>query len=1078
MKQCFPALILLMLSGGVSAQSLEQTISTNPENLILAPNETQIITVDYQDVSGEGVMSFTLQTFFSEAQLNLVPSVLFSSGSLNLNVSSTLQLDSDDLDNDTTTTHYFTHSWIDENIGQSNWPASGADGAYDVSLLTLTVTARETFSGPAAINFVKFEGGPEFTANSVQVNRFIPAPNFIEEPSSVTVQADSLLTEVSLIPPAVDDASAVLTNDAPMEGFGFGETIVTWTATNMNGLTSTITQTVIVMEPLAPEVTFEPELAFEAVGVLSALPTSLLQLADADADYTITRDPATELPLGTHEITWTVTNSTGQSTTVTQTVTIADTTAPVFDELPPVTIDATGVTTLVTAETLLPVTATDNLDGDLVAELVTNEPLVSGEHVIEWQVSDAQGNRAVASQTIRINPQVVIQSLDFVELGDIVQAHVSLLGEAPVYPVIIDYTVTSSAEVSFDNLMPLSIDGGQTGTITLALPNDGTLDAGDTIAIALTSGENAVISGSPTYVANLILGNEAPIVGLALQQGDAQTRIVFANAEPVIITASVADINLADSHSLTFDTLHPELIDLNQDDDPQTFEFSADALAPGVYVMTVTASETNTEEALSSSTELLFIVESEAVVLSAENDTDKDGIPDSEEGLSDSDNDGIPDFQDNSEVTSQLPLDENFSNPLETAPGMTLRLGTTAIAAQGVNASHAVIDTEQLTTHGDDGESTEDATDTDFEAISDIVDFEVINLPAVGISVPIIIPLPDGVSLSANTVYRKFDASIGWVTFIDDGDNTIGSAPLTELGQCPRVDSEAYIAGLNEGHQCVKLTLVDGGIYDQDGEANGKVADPGVFAVEVVNLAPTAVISGATSISENQTLMLDASASNDPESQSLSYGWQQVAGPSATLEANGAMLTVSAPDITSDTTLSFTVTVSDGKNETTSEPFDVVVTPQPSTVIAQVTASGSQTNNQFNPGSTVTLNAGGSTDSDGNLLTYSWIQTAGSSVALSSTSTASVSFTAPSATTSSVLSFTVTVSNGQGADTSVDEKSISVTIAAQSNSSSSNTGGGSSNSSSSGGGGSTGWLILCTVGIAARRRVNTMRVHG
>ena len=47
-------------------------------------------------------------------------------------------------------------------------------------LLTLTVTARETFSGSAAINFVKFEGGPEFTANSVQINRFIPAPNFIE----------------------------------------------------------------------------------------------------------------------------------------------------------------------------------------------------------------------------------------------------------------------------------------------------------------------------------------------------------------------------------------------------------------------------------------------------------------------------------------------------------------------------------------------------------------------------------------------------------------------------------------------------------------------------------------------------------------------------------------------------------------------------------------------------------------------------------------------------------------------------------------------------------------------------------
>jgi hypothetical protein len=76
-------------------------------------------------------------------------------------------------------------------------------------------------------------------------------------------------------------------------------------------------------------------------------------------------------------------------------------------------------------------------------------------------------------------------------------------------------------------------------------------------------------------------------------------------------------------------------------------------------------------------------------------------------------------------------------------------------------------------------------------------------------------------------------------------------------------------------------------------------------------------------------------------------------------------------------------------------------------------------------GATVTLNGSASTDSDGTIAAYSWSQTAGPSVTLSSASAAQPTFTAPLVDSATALTFTLTVTD-DGDLTDTDTVTITV----------------------------------------------------
>jgi hypothetical protein len=95
--------------------------------------------------------------------------------------------------------------------------------------------------------------------------------------------------------------------------------------------------------------------------------------------------------------------------------------------------------------------------------------------------------------------------------------------------------------------------------------------------------------------------------------------------------------------------------------------------------------------------------------------------------------------------------------------------------------------------------------------------------------------------------------------------------------------------------------------------------------VEQVDHAPTADAGSPLTVNAGTLVILDGTASSDPDGDPLAYQWTQVAGPAVSL-ANGATATPSfgAPAVAGPTALVFRLTVSDSL--LVSEPDDVTVT--------------------------------------------------------------------------------------------------------------------------------------------------------
>lgn len=185
---------------------------------------------------------------------------------------------------------------------------------------------------------------------------------------------------------------------------------------------------------------------------------------------------------------------------------------------------------------------------------------------------------------------------------------------------------------------------------------------------------------------------------------------------------------------------------------------------------------------------------------------------------------------------------------------------------------------------------------------------------------------------------------------------------------------------------------------------------------EAANVAPTANAGVDQSVATGALTTLNGSASSDPEGEPLSYAWTQTAGTTVTLSSASAASPTFTPATAGVRT--FQLVVTDGTGATSTDTVAITVTS--GNVPPTANAGVDQT---ILVGNLVTLNGTGSTDPDGTIASYLWSQTAGTAVTLSSTTTASPTFTPA---TAGVRTFSLVVTDDGGATSTADLVTITV----------------------------------------------------
>ena len=184
----------------------------------------------------------------------------------------------------------------------------------------------------------------------------------------------------------------------------------------------------------------------------------------------------------------------------------------------------------------------------------------------------------------------------------------------------------------------------------------------------------------------------------------------------------------------------------------------------------------------------------------------------------------------------------------------------------------------------------------------------------------------------------------------------------------------------------------------------------------------------------NDTIILDGSQSEDADGNVLSFLWQQVSGDALTLNnSSTASPQFIAPE--AGGTFVFSLIVNDGLADSNADDMTVTITAVNPLLFANAGEDQTVRNNV-----TVTLNSENSSVPNGAILNYTWKQTGGTSVILSSTSISSPTFTSPNLDNNSTdiaLSFSLVISNGE---TNSASDSVIITVSNTNTAPTANTG--------------------------------------
>ncbi|RMH48222.1 MAG: hypothetical protein D6694_00755, partial [Gammaproteobacteria bacterium] len=211
-------------------------------------------------------------------------------------------------------------------------------------------------------------------------------------------------------------------------------------------------------------------------------------------------------------------------------------------------------------------------------------------------------------------------------------------------------------------------------------------------------------------------------------------------------------------------------------------------------------------------------------------------------------------------------------------------------------------------------------------------------------------------------------------------------------------------------------------VTDDDGAT---ASDDVVVTVNTTNQMPIADAGADFSVDEQVLTQLDGRQSRDPDGTIATWSWAQTAGPNVTLSgASTATPSFTSPSVSSVTTLTFELTVTDDRGASAQDTVTVTVNPVPGLNTPPVADAGVDTTVGSGTAA-VPLDGSQSNDPDGTIVAYQWTQTAGPAVAINNATSVQASFDAPVVNQDTALTFQLTVTDNEGA---TDTASVTITV--------------------------------------------------
>ena len=256
---------------------------------------------------------------------------------------------------------------------------------------------------------------------------------------------------VQLQAPSTTDVSGVVSviSDAP-EFFPIGETIVTWTATDVAGNESSIEQKVTIVDTTSPSLQIPDQKTVEA----TSLQNTLVEIGEAYADdisgiSSITNNAPEVFSLGITLVTWNAVDNYGNTAIHDQTITVVDTTTPSI--FIPNDIFSEAVDPILN---YIDIGQASGFDSTSTVSISNDMPISFpfGSTIVTWTAVDDSGNVSTDTQTVTIVDTTVPEILSPSDI--VVEATGNFVTDIELGLAIIDdiievNTVTNDAPDSF-----------------------------------------------------------------------------------------------------------------------------------------------------------------------------------------------------------------------------------------------------------------------------------------------------------------------------------------------------------------------------------------------------------------------------------------------------------------------------------------------------------------------------------------------------------------------------------------------------------------------------------------------------